>query len=1185
MRLPRKTGHRALVERATLEVEKGNLFGSIDHLCRQRCWNDALDLLNASLEVADDASWVDLSIRAAAIEHEYLHQLEAALDRYESVLDRQPTHGVALSAVRSLLRHKATRERSADLLESVYRSQADWPRLAALLDHRAQWADRNTCCKLLREASQIYRDRLSDVNKAFDTQRRILTVNPAAADSLDLLKQLEEDAANTGRWAEFVDTIEVLAGSSSGRSNASATYHLMAAEACRLHLHDHRRAISHYRAAADGGIGDKGAYEALELLYRETGQWAEYGDLLERRADAKHSCLDKAKLLAEAGRVFFKKLHAPDRAIYCFERLYQIDTTPHSRTDGNDDISLLIDEAERSLLELYARCERWDDFANCAERRAFCRTTTEQSVELLLKVAKVREEQLDDKLDALDCYRKILAIDSDNAEAIAAVERCMVEAVFQDDAAAILEPLFATKQRWHDLAGIYRRQLRASADVDVQLKLKMRIAKLYEEHLHDLSQAFEWYGQVFQQAPKDSATCDHLVQLARQLDCWDRLAEHLSSVLFNLAHDAEQPEEPHELLLLLARIYDERLDQWEEAEHCLRRILQTSPNDEATFSLLESLLTRNRQWQALTELYAEVANRSFSRERRCDLLLRRARILSDVLGDKGKACVAFENLHRDFPTNDDILQSLTELYERDERWDDLQSLLAYTAKKLVEKGEAKSRVANLWFRQGEIHETALDNYSAALDAYEQAIDLDNHHQGAVAALERLIVDREHRPRILDLLEQVYRRQGQWAKLIVICEAQLDNETAQDQQVKYLDEVARLYEERTNNPELALDTICKLFRVDGCSDEASLRRLPALERLCRKTGRWDLALEQLEATLEQQPDSAATPDLWRWLARIREQELADHAAATDAWRRVLASHAADRTALIELDRLYTITDQFSDLAYVLQHRIRIERAPAIRTELFRRLAQLAENHLDDTNLAIDAWAQLLAYSDMDIEALAALERLYSREERWADTVDICRRQIDLTHALAERRPIYCRIARIYQTRLRDRRKTIAVYRELLDEVPGDRETLDALESLYTEEADWESAFEVVEQKLSLPLPQDEQNALRSRLVEIAADRLQDGSLALVHLRTLLHHEPHHPTGREVGHRLLKSESTWRGAADLLELFYERHEDRNQLIAVLEARASWLAGYDDLAQECHEVYFRIGELREQVLPEQS
>src|SRR5262249_18289153 len=75
-----------------------------------------------------------------------------------------------------------------------------------------------------------------------------------------------------------------------------------------------------------------------------------------------------------------------------------------------------------------------------------------------------------------------------------------------------------------------------------------------------------------------------------------------------------------------------------------------------------------------------------------------------------------------------------------------------------------------------------------------------------------------------------------------------------------------------------------------------------------------------------------------LARTFEQELGDIAKAEETYRYVLGVQPLDHDALGNLDRIYTSLGQWSDLAQVLEQRVKATTEPHELVELYARLGE-------------------------------------------------------------------------------------------------------------------------------------------------------------------------------------------------------------------------------------------------------
>src|SRR6185503_6943087 len=262
---------------------------------------------------------------------------------------------------------------------------------------------------------------------------------------------------------------------------------------------------------------------------------------------------------------------------------------------------------------------------------------------------------------------------------------------------------------------------------------------------------------------------------------------------------------------------------------------------------------------------------------RREALVKRARMLEHGLADTAKAIDAWREVvivteSAETPaleqTYREAVADLERLYRARSQWHDLVDLFearlarANDAGALVEAAEHRMKLA-------EVYETNLNDIGAALDQYEEVINVGKLWERAVASLERLVIHDEHRERIATLLEPVYREQDWWQKLVVILDAKLEYISDPATQVLTLHEIALIHEERGGAIDHALAALARAWRID-VSDEAALQKLLSL---VAKLGAWDEAARTVE-------DGAASVDgelaatLWTKAAEIHEQQRGD-----------------------------------------------------------------------------------------------------------------------------------------------------------------------------------------------------------------------------------------------------------------------------------------------------------------------
>src|SRR5262249_29070144 len=188
-------------------------------------------------------------------------------------------------------------------------------------------------------------------------------------------------------------------------------------------------------------------------------------------------------------------------------------------------------DALSALERLYRDAQRGADLADLLERRLGYADDLEEAVRLRFQLGELYERVLRDPDRAVENYRATLGGEPGHAGGIAALERYLEDPAQQGAAAEVLEPVYAARQDWPKLVRIYEIRLLPAEEPKLRMQLTRRIARLYEEQLEDLEQAFRWYGKVFRESPEDRGARDQLVRLSGILERWKDLAETYQSYL------------------------------------------------------------------------------------------------------------------------------------------------------------------------------------------------------------------------------------------------------------------------------------------------------------------------------------------------------------------------------------------------------------------------------------------------------------------------------------------------------------------------------------------------------------------------------------------------------------------------------------------------------------------------------
>jgi tetratricopeptide (TPR) repeat protein len=267
---------------------------------------------------------------------------------------------------------------------------------------------------------------------------------------------------------------------------------------------------------------------------------------------------------------------------------------------------------------------------------------------------------------------------------------------------------------------------------------------------------------------------------------------------------------------------------------------------------------------------------------------------------------------------------------------------------------------------GDLSENQLASTSKAIDAYQQAADLDDSSDDALAALERL-----------------YRRDEKWANLAKvldrraeICEAGGDTGRA----AAIRRELATMRAEKLGDLEGAIARYEAAVAANGADVDA----LKALVDLYDKTGRTEDYVRTMERLGQVAPEGERLATLRKLAAELEDR---DPARAMESYEKLLGVDPNADDAYRGLERVLEAQENWYELVATQRKHIAAAKTPAQRLELYLASASIYEKKLDDPHKAIEALLNVLAIEDTNRDALAGLPALYMRTEQYDRAADI------------------------------------------------------------------------------------------------------------------------------------------------------------------------------------------------------
>ncbi len=1193
--------HAIALQNEILEIDPTNrdALSALDVLLARRgLWSDLADNVERQLSLSEDPpERIELLLRLADIREQRMDSTESAIEIYRDVLADEPGNAAALGALERLLESSEHQAAVAEILEPIYKDAGASARLVEVHEIQANHAtspDRRLV--LFHEIAKLQEFSLTDLHGAFESYARAFREDPGHPSSKEELERLTAAVGASDALATVYEEVV----SSVDDPQLAISLLLRAAEIRENDLGQLDRAVEHHQRVLELDELHHHSADALERLFQQTERYEDLAAIYGRKARMASSPQDQRQQLVKAASIYEDILEKPSDAIEVYQQVLEIEP---------DDV-----ESLDRLIDLQTQLGRWPSLLESYERKAEVVTDGDARKELFTAMGRVFEGQLEDSEKAIDAYQRVLEIDPDDLTAL-----------------GHLDALYEETAQWRDLLQVLERQAELVEDPEPRVELRFRIGELWRLHLEDPTRAIEIYREILVQEPDHGPTLQALGAMSRDavepLAAAEVLEEvHLAAGRYQELAEAreitvrftEDPIDRVELLHQLAEIYEIQLDDESGAFRSFVRALPLDCRNELTLDSLERLAEQTGRWHEVASRYDEEVQKKKD-ESPTDVvhLAKRAAVINEVhLDDVDGAISRYQFVVDVDPSDVAAIEALDRLYEQTERWDDLAATLRMEAAVATTPEE----VLNLQFRTGQIFQNRLGNVESAIAQYREIVAAAPEYVPAVSALEGMFAQGVRPLEIGEVLEPLYRMQGNWDRLLSVQEVQVEHQKDPVERVVMMHRLAEIAEDKAADHARAFSWMQRAVLEDPSHDHS----IGEVERLSAIVDGWfDLASTYANG-IEQTVDPLSKAELGRRLARVYEEQLEDLERAEETYRFVLGVDDHDERALVALDRIYSEHGAHRALAQVLRKRIEGCSNGSELIELHYRLGTVLEQHLGCTEEALEVFHHLLDQHDSEhAPSIQALERIYASLERWPELFSAFEKELSIALGDSQQAEIFARMARLSSNRLRDPEKAIELWQRVLDLRGEDPEALNALGDIYASQGNWRDLVDVLEREAAIATDDRfrmqvysdlarvwyekldrERNAIENwervldidpantyalfsiaeiqreggqsreradtlhRIIDVGAATLEDGDLITVYMQLghIYANELKQPADAvEAYQNVLNVDPSYFEALDAMELIHREEGEWEQVIGVMEQRAIALGDPHDKVKQ--------------------
>jgi tetratricopeptide (TPR) repeat protein len=374
---------------------------------------------------------------------------------------------------------------------------------------------------------------------------------------------------------------------------------------------------------------------------------------------------------------------------------------------------------------------------------------------------------------------------------------------------------------------------------------------------------------------------------------------------------------------------------------------------------------------------------------------------------------------------------------------------------------------------------------------------------------------------LDLIERRARENKDWDTVIEVLLGRIEHVGDGPDRAQLLVQLAQTYETGLGDLRRAFEavtTACQVAPEDNAAAQLA-------EKLAAATGGWADLVSEASEIAQMATDPTIASLWWARLGNWYGTKLDRPDYALPSLRRALELDPKNRTAHAALAETQRKAGKWADLADTLRAHAEVESDTETKVDLLIALGDLSENQLASTQKAIEAYQTAADLDDNSDDALAALERLYRRDEKWASLAKILDRRADICEANGDAgrsAAIRRELATLRSEKLGDLEGAIARYETAVSQNGSDAEALKALVDLYDKTGRTEDYLRTMERLGSVGSEGDKLATLRKLATELE-DR--DPSRAATAYEKLLAADPNADDAYRGLARVLEGEQNW------------------------------------------------------------
>jgi len=270
------------------------------------------------------------------------------------------------------------------------------------------------------------------------------------------------------------------------------------------------------------------------------------------------------------------------------------------------------------------------------------------------------------------------------------------------EAVDALDALYTELGRWDDLTNLLERRLEHGVTAGVAIDLRFRLAEIQRLQLANRTRALEYLGIVLEGEPDHAKAIEILQEMLSDPEVCVEVANLLEPVYIRRSawkdlvsidslrlKFSEDPSLRMAWTQRIAQVYEEQIEDLDEAFNWYGRVFQEKPTDTAAQEQLLRLAPKQNRWRDLGRLLDDYLDNELGNTDEVLNLVRIAiRVYDQELGDHDNARRHYRRYLEALPGDRAASRLFEDALERWEAWGELRDLLDDQAR-IVESAKEK----------------------------------------------------------------------------------------------------------------------------------------------------------------------------------------------------------------------------------------------------------------------------------------------------------------------------------------------------------------------------------------------------------------------------------------------------------------------------------------------------------------